>query len=62
MFCESTVADTAQRQVARETGSAFGGVLYVDSLSLPDGPVPTYLDLLRHDAAVIADALTREGT
>jgi manganese transport system substrate-binding protein len=62
VFCESTVADTAQRQVARETGAAFGGVLYVDSLSLPDGPVPTYLDLLRHDAAVIADALTGEGT
>ena len=61
VFCESTVADTAQRQVARETGSSFGGVLYVDSLSLPDGPVPTYLDLLRHDTAVIADALTREG-
>ncbi len=62
VFCESTVAATAQRQVARETGAAFGGVLYVDSLSLPDGPVPTYLDLLRHDTAVIADALTREGT
>ena len=61
VFCESTVADTAQRQVARETGAAYGGVLYVDSLSLPDGPVPTYLDLLRHDTAVIADALTREG-
>jgi manganese transport system substrate-binding protein len=61
VFCESTVAPTAQQQVARETGAAFGGVLYVDSLSLPDGPVPTYLDLLRHDAAVIADALTREG-
>ncbi len=60
VFCESTVADTAQRQVARETGAAFGGVLYVDSLSLPDGPVPTYLDLLRHDATVIARALTRE--
>lgn len=58
VFCESTVADTPQRQVARETGAAYGGVLYVDSLSLPDGPVPTYLDLLRHDTEVIAAALT----
>lgn len=58
VFCESTVSATAQHQVARETGAAFGGVLYVDSLSLPDGPVPTYLDLLRYDADTIADALT----
>jgi len=58
VFCESTVSATAQHQVARETGAAFGGVLYVDSLSLPDGPVPSYLDLLRYDAATVADALT----
>ncbi|WNB84620.1 metal ABC transporter substrate-binding protein [Cellulomonas sp. ATA003] len=58
VFCESTVSDTAQRQVARETGARFGGVLYVDSLSGPDGPVPTFLDLLRHDTEVVAAALT----
>ena len=34
-------------QVARETGAHYGGVLYVDSLSEADGPVPTYLDMLR---------------
>ncbi|AEF40084.1 metal ABC transporter substrate-binding protein [Hoyosella subflava] len=58
VFCESTVSDRAQRQVARETGAEFGGVLYVDSLSGPDGPVPTYLDLLRHSADVIVEGLT----
>lgn len=47
VFSESTVSDKAARQVARETGSHYGGVLYVDSLSAADGPVPTYLDLLR---------------
>jgi manganese transport system substrate-binding protein len=46
------------QQVVRATGARFGGVLYVDSLSEPDGPVPTYLDLLRHDATVIAAGLT----
>jgi manganese transport system substrate-binding protein len=61
VFCESTVSDTAQRQVARETGARYGGVLYVDSLSAADGPVPTYLDLLRHDTDVIAGALTGGG-
>lgn len=59
VFCESTVSDKAQRQVAADTGSSFGGILYVDSLSEPDGPVPTYLDLLRHDVATITSGLTR---
>ena len=34
-------------QVARETGARYGGVLYVDSLSEADGPVPNYLELIR---------------
>ncbi|WP_250443949.1 metal ABC transporter substrate-binding protein, partial [Actinotalea sp. C106] len=58
VFCESTVSDAAMRQVAEATGAELGGVLYVDSLSEPDGPVPTYLDLLRHDAEVIVEGLT----
>jgi len=58
VFCESTVSDKPMQQVVRATGARFGGVLYVDSLSEPDGPVPTYLDLLRHDAAVIVAGLT----
>ncbi|SHO57355.1 metal ABC transporter substrate-binding protein [Vibrio quintilis] len=47
LFSESTISDKPARQVARETGAHYGGVLYVDSLSTKDGPVPTYLDLLR---------------
>lgn len=47
IFSESTVSDKPARQIARETGARYGGVLYVDSLSKPDGPVPTYIDLLR---------------
>ena len=46
MFTESTVTDKPARQVAKETGARYGGVLYVDSLSDADGPVPTYLKLL----------------
>ncbi len=57
VFCESTVSDAPMRQVVNASGAAFGGVLYVDSLSGPDGPVPTYLDLLRHDVDVITGAL-----
>ena len=58
VFCESTVSDAPMRQVVGATGSAFGGVLYVDSLSESDGPVPTYLDLIRHDSKLITEGLT----
>lgn len=58
VFCESTVSDRAMRQVVEATGADFGGILYVDSLSTPDGPVPTYLDLIRHDTDVIVAGLT----
>ncbi len=58
VFCESTVSDAPMRQVAEATDATLGGTLYVDSLSEPDGPVPTYLDLLRHDTRVIVDGLT----
>ena len=58
VFCESTVSDAPMRQVVAATGARFGGVLYVDSLSEADGPVPSYLDLIRHDSKVITEALT----
>ena len=58
VFCESTVSDKAMRQVVEATDADFGGILYVDSLSEADGPVPTYLDLIRHDAETIVAALT----
>jgi manganese transport system substrate-binding protein len=58
VFCESTVSDDAMRQVAAATDAEWGGVLYVDSLSAADGPVPTYLDLLRYDSETIVAALT----
>lgn len=54
VFSESTISDKAARQVARETGAAYGGVLYVDSLSAENGPVPTYLKLLEVTVDTIA--------
>ena len=58
VFCESTVDTAPAKQVARETGSTYGGELYVDSLSAADGPVPTYLDLLRVTAQTVVQGLT----
>lgn len=57
VFCESTVNTSPAEQVARETGAAYGGVLYVDSLSEAGGPVPTYLDLLRVTSETVATGL-----
>ncbi|MFG6668463.1 metal ABC transporter substrate-binding protein [Halomonas sp. HNIBRBA4712] len=58
VFSESTVSANPAQQVARETGAHYGGVLYVDSLSAADGPVPTYIDLLKVTSQTIADGLT----
>lgn len=57
IFSESTISDKPARQVAREAGAHYGGVLYVDSLSAADGPVPTYLDLLRVTTATIVKGI-----
>lgn len=57
VFSESTVSPAPAQQVARETGAKYGGVLYVDSLSEPDGPVPTYIDLLKVTSGTIAEGL-----
>ncbi len=59
VFCESTVNTSPAKQVARETGVDYGGELYVDSLSTSDGPVPTYLDLLRVTTETVTRGLTK---
>jgi manganese transport system substrate-binding protein len=57
VFCESTVNDKAQRQVAKETKAKFGGVFFVDSLSPPEGPASTYLKLLEHNITTLIQGL-----
>jgi len=54
VFSESTVSDKPARQVAKETGARYGGVLYVDSLSAAGGQVPDYLSLLNMTIETIA--------
>lgn len=54
VFSESTISDKPAKQVAKETGAQYGGVLYVDSLSAAGGPVPTYIDLLNVTVQTIA--------
>lgn len=54
VFSESTISDRPAKQVVSETNAIYGGQLYVDSLSESDGPVPTYLDLLKTTTDTIA--------
>ncbi|MCU5774037.1 metal ABC transporter substrate-binding protein [Erwiniaceae bacterium BAC15a-03b] len=54
VFSESTISDKPAKQVSKETGARYGGVLYVDSLSQANGPVPTYIDLLQVTVDTIA--------
>jgi manganese/iron transport system substrate-binding protein len=59
VFSESTVSDKPAKQVARETSSRYAGILYVDSLSHAQGPVPTYQDLLKVTMQTIVEGLTK---
>jgi manganese/iron transport system substrate-binding protein len=54
VFSESTISDKPARQVAKEAGARYGGVLYVDSLSAANGPVPSYLKLLEVTVDTVA--------
>jgi manganese/iron transport system substrate-binding protein len=55
LFSESTISDKPARQVAKESGARYGGVLYVDSLSAANGPVPSYLKLLEVTVQTIVE-------
>ena len=59
VFCESTVSSGIQEEVALASGAKLGGVLYVDSLSGPEGPASTYLTQLSHTVDTIISGLTK---
>ncbi|ODN70733.1 metal ABC transporter solute-binding protein, Zn/Mn family [Methylobrevis pamukkalensis] len=56
-FVENSSDPRLVSQIAEATGAQPGGELYVESLSGPDGPAPTYLKMLRHNVDEIAKAL-----
>ena len=53
VFCETTVSEKAQLEVARITKTTFGGKFFVDSLSDLDGPAATFIELQRHNLQLI---------
>ena len=57
VFIENMTSDRIARMLARETGAILGGTVYSDALSPPDGPAPTYLEMLRHNTMLFAPAM-----
>ncbi len=57
VFIENVADPRLLRRIADETGAVIGGTLYPGALSGPDGPAPTYLDMMRHNAMTLARAL-----
>lgn len=58
LFSESTISDKPAKQIAKETGARYGGVLYVDSLSAAEGVVPTYIDLLKVTVETVVEGFS----
>ncbi|MEM9341638.1 MAG: zinc ABC transporter substrate-binding protein [Pseudomonadota bacterium] len=57
VFVESITDNRLIEQIANETGATVGGTLYSDALSGEDGPASTYLDMMRHNATTLSQAL-----
>jgi zinc/manganese transport system substrate-binding protein len=57
VFIENMTSDRMARMLAKETGAVLGGTVYSDALSPPDGPAPTYLDMLRYNTTLFAAAI-----
>lgn len=57
VFMESISDPRLLERIRQESGARIGGTLYSDSLSSPDGPAATYLELMRHNARTLAAAL-----
>ncbi|KAJ54238.1 ABC transporter substrate-binding protein [Actibacterium mucosum KCTC 23349] len=59
VFLETVADNRLIEQVANETGAAIGGTLFSDALSPADGPAGTYVDMMRHNAKTLSDALSK---
>lgn len=57
IFAENISDTRLLDRIAAETGMHLAGTLYSDALSGPDGPIPDYLSMMRHNAGAITAAL-----
>jgi zinc/manganese transport system substrate-binding protein len=57
IFLDISENQSLARQIASESGAKVVTDLYVETLSAPGGPAPTYIEMLKHDVTVIVQAL-----
>jgi zinc/manganese transport system substrate-binding protein len=57
VFFESTADTRLLERIAEETNARIGGTLFPGALSEPNGPAPSYLAMMRHNAETISAAL-----
>jgi len=58
-FLENSNDPRLIEQIARATGAKAGGELYVEALSPPDGPAPTYLAMFKHNVDLMLAAMMK---
>jgi zinc/manganese transport system substrate-binding protein len=58
-FFENSNDPRLVRQIANATGAEPGGVLYVEALSPPDGPAPTYTAMFRYNVDALVAAMKK---
>lgn len=59
VFLENIADPRLIQQIGRETGVKLGGKLYSDALSTTDGPAPTYIAMMRHNAKLLTENMSR---
>jgi zinc/manganese transport system substrate-binding protein len=57
VFLENVTDARLAKRIADETGAKIGGTIYSDALSDASGPAATYVDMVRHNARTLAQAL-----
>jgi zinc/manganese transport system substrate-binding protein len=59
VFLENVTDPRMAKRIAEESGATIGGALYSDALSPPDGPAPTYVDMMRNNIKQLTAALAK---
>jgi zinc/manganese transport system substrate-binding protein len=57
VFLENVSDPRLLKRISEETEAKIGGTLYSDALTGPDGPAPTYIEMMRHNVRQLAAAL-----
>lgn len=59
VFSENISDSRLVEQIASEAGLKLGGTLYSDALSPPDGPAPTYIEMMRYNVKMLTSGINK---